>query len=76
MPSGYIELSLYHKGELVCCYSQLNFLNPLSLVVYSWYGLCEYLVVLTNIAFHTVEAIDFQNDYYISVAPPSRLKHN
>jgi hypothetical protein len=42
--------------------------------VYSWYGLCEYLVVLTNIAFHTVEAVDFQNDYYISVAPPSRLK--
>lgn len=42
--------------------------------VYSFYSLCEYLVVLTNIAFHTVEAIDFQNDYYISVAPPSRLK--
>lgn len=44
--------------------------------VYSYYGICEYIVVVTNIAFHTVEAVDFGNDFYISIAPPSRLKHN
>ncbi len=41
----------------------------LLLAVYSMYGLCEYLVVLTNIAFHTTEFMDFQNDFYITVAP-------
>lgn len=44
--------------------------------VYSVYGLCEYLVVLTNVAFHTVQTVDFQNDYYITVALPKfTLKH-
>ena len=44
--------------------------------VYSVYGLCEYLVVLTNVAFHTVQIIDFQNDYYITVALPKfTLEH-
>ena len=43
--------------------------------VYSWYSLCEYIVVLSNIAFHSAAFLDFGgSDYYISIAPPSRLK--
>ena len=41
-----------------------------TLTVYSVYSMCEYLVVLTNVAFHTIQAIDLQNDYYITVALP------
>ncbi|XP_064404861.1 post-GPI attachment to proteins factor 2-like [Halichondria panicea] len=35
--------------------------------VYSIYGFCEYLVVLTNVAFQTVQAVDFQNDYHLTI---------
>ena len=37
--------------------------------VYSWYGACEYLVVFTNILFHTVEWVDVGEEYYLTLAP-------
>ena len=43
--------------------------------VYSIFGILEYLVILSNIAYHTVQVVDFRDDYYISIAHPSRLKH-
>lgn len=44
--------------------------------MYSWYSACEYLVVLTNIGFHTAEAVDFGSDHYFSLAPPDTVKHS
>ncbi len=36
---------------------------PNTVTVYSIYSFCEYLVVLTNVAFHTVQAVDFQASF-------------
>lgn len=58
----FLSLYLYWRHNTFC--------EP---YMYSWYSLCEYLVVLTNIAFHTTLVLEFQGNY-ISVAPPSRLK--
>ena len=44
--------------------------------VYSYYSLCEYLVVLSNIAFHTIQLLDISTDVYITVAVPSSIKYN
>ena len=47
------------------------FLDSTLPAVYSWYSLSEYLVVLTNVAFHTVELVDFAANCYITIAIPT-----
>ena len=44
--------------------------------MYSWYGACEYLVVFTNIAFHTAQMVDFGGEYHLSLAPVATIKHS
>lgn len=43
--------------------------------IYSIFGILEYIVILSNIGYHSVQIYSFQDDYYISIAHPSRLKH-
>ena len=69
-----LGMRLFTVVTCTSCSPPSIFLNRIT--VYSFYGICEYLVVLTNIAFHSVQGYDFGSQYHISIAPPSRLKHN
>jgi hypothetical protein len=43
--------------------------------MYSLYGALEYLVVFTNIAFHTVATVDF-GEYHLTLAPLTSFKYS
>lgn len=43
--------------------------------MYSWYSLSEYLVILSNIAFHTVMILDLGHKYYLTIVPHELIQH-
>ncbi|KAH3730613.1 hypothetical protein DPMN_056603 [Dreissena polymorpha] len=53
------EIYMIMYGILIHWTHRSKVVTPSSQILYSWFALCEYLTVFSNIAFHSIACVDF-----------------